>query len=71
MPGAVSCTSTTALNNATLRYGLSIAKLGPNAALKQDPGLLEGLNVYKGAITYKGVADAHGLSFTPALDAIK
>jgi len=71
MPGAVSCTSTTALNNATLRYGLSIAKLGPVAALKQDPGLLEGLNVYKGAITYKGVADAHGLPFTPGLDVLK
>jgi len=71
MPGAVSCTSTTALNNATLRYGLAIAKLGPVAALKQDPGLQEGLNVYKGAITYKGVADAHGLPFTPVLDVIK
>jgi len=71
MPGAVSSTSTTALNNATLRYGLSIAKLGAEAALKQDAGLLEGLNVYKGAITYKGVADAHGLSYTPAQDVIK
>ena len=71
MPGAVSYTSTNALANSTLRYGLSIAKLGPEAALKSDPGLMEGLNVYKGAITYKGVADAHGLSYTPALDAIK
>ena len=66
MPGAVSFTSTNALGNATLRYGLSIAKLGPEAAMKQDAGLLEGLNVYKGKITYKGVADAHGLSYTPA-----
>ena len=71
MPGAVSYTSTNALGNATLRYGLSIAKLGPEAALKQDAGLLEGLNVYKGLLTYKGVADAHGLSYTPALEAIK
>ena len=71
MPGAVSYTSTNALGNATLRYGLSIAKLGPEAAMKQDAGLLEGLNVYKGKIAYKGVAEAHGLPFTPALDLIK
>jgi len=71
MPGAVSYTSTNALGNATLRYGLSIANLGPEAAMKKDPGLLEGLNVYKGLVTYKGVADAHGLSYTAALDALK
>jgi len=70
MPGAVSYTSTVALGNATLRYGLSIAKLGPEAALRKDPGLLEGLNVYKGKLTYKGVADAHGLHYTPAIEAI-
>ena len=71
MPGAVSYTSTNALVNATLRFGLSIAKLGPEAALKQNPGLLEGLNVYKGLVTYKGVAEAHQLPYTPAPDAIK
>jgi len=71
MPGAVSYTSTNALSNATLRYGLSIAQHGPEAALKQDPGLLEGLNVYKGVITCKGVAEAHGLSCTPGIDVIK
>ena len=71
MPGAVSYTSTNALGNATLRYGLSIAKLGPEKALKQDPGLLEGLNIYKGLVTYRGVAEAHGLPCTPALEAIK
>jgi len=71
MPGAVSYTSTNALGNATLRYGLSIAKLGPETALKQDPGLLQGLNVYKGEITYQGVADAHGLPCTPALETVK
>jgi alanine dehydrogenase len=70
MPGAVANTSTLALGNATLGYGLSIADLGAEAALKKDPGLLEGLNVYKGAVTYKGVAEAHGLAYTPALDAI-
>jgi len=71
MPGAVSYTSTNALGNATLRYGLAIAKFGPEAAMKQDPGLLYGLNVYKGHVTYEGVAEAHGLPHTPAIDVIK
>jgi alanine dehydrogenase len=70
MPGAVANTATLALGNATLNYGLSIANLGVEAALKKDPGLLEGLNVYKGKITYQGVAEAHGLSYTPALDVL-
>ena len=71
MPGAVSFTSTNALGNATLRYGLSIANHGPEVAMLQDPGLMEGLNVYKGHITFKGVAEAHQLPYIPALDAIK
>ena len=70
MPGAVSCTSTNALGNATLHYGLAIARAGLESTLKQDPGLLEGLNVYKGVISYKGVADAHKLPYTPALELI-
>ena len=71
MPGAVSFTSTNALGNATLRYGLALANLGPEGAVKKDPGLMEGLNIYKGAVTYKGVAVAHGLPFVAPLDAIK
>jgi alanine dehydrogenase len=71
MPGAVANTSTLALNNATLNYGLSIADLGVEGALKKDAGLLEGLNVYKGALTYKGVADAHGLAYTPPESVLK
>jgi len=71
MPGAVSYTSTNALGNETLPYGLSISKLGVEAALKKDVGLLEGLNVYKGQVTYEGVAEAHGLKYTPAADVIK
>jgi alanine dehydrogenase len=71
MPGAVAYTSTNALGNSTLRYGLSIAKLGVEAALKKDAGLLEGLNVYKGLVTYPGVAEAHGLKYTAASEVIK
>ena len=70
MPGAVSFTSTNALGNATLRYGLAIAH-DFGAALKRDGGLMEGLNIYKGLVTYKGVADAHGLPYTPGPEAIK
>jgi alanine dehydrogenase len=70
MPGAVSQTSTNALGNATLSYGLLIAKHGPEAALMQNPGLLEGLNIYKGAVTCQGVADAQNLPCVPALKAI-
>ncbi|MCL2128643.1 MAG: alanine dehydrogenase, partial [Treponema sp.] len=70
MPGAVSYTSTNALGNATLRYGLSMANKGLEKALKEDPGLLEGLNIYKGAVTYRGVAEAHGLPCTPAIEAV-
>ena len=71
MPGAVSCTSTNALNNATLAYGLSMANLGVTEALKRDSGLLQGLNVYKGQLVFPGVAEAHKLSFTPASEIIK
>jgi alanine dehydrogenase len=38
--------------------------------MRDDPGLMEGLNVYKGKVTYKGVADAHGLPWTPAKEAL-
>jgi alanine dehydrogenase len=68
MPGAVSTTSTNALANATLNYGLSIADLGVVEALKKDKGLLEGLNTFKGSVTCKGVAEAHKLPYVSAAD---
>lgn len=71
MPGAVSYTSTNALNNATLHYGLMIAKYGPEAAMNNDPGLLEGLNVYKGYVTCPGVAEAHNIDYINANEAIR
>ena len=64
MPGAVSRTSTQALVNATLPYGLQIAGLGLEAACRADAGLLEGLNCYNGMCTYRSVAEAFGLEFT-------
>ncbi len=64
MPGAVARTSTFALNNATLRYGLMLADMGWEAAIAADPGLKLGLNVCKGRITYEAVAQAHGLPYS-------
>jgi alanine dehydrogenase len=71
MPGAVSNTSTISLGNTTLNYGLALADLGVEKAMQKDPGLLEGLNVYKGQVTYKGVAEAHNLPYIPATEVIK
>ena len=64
MPGAVARTSTFALNNATLPFILALADKGPERAMIDDPHLLNGLNVYKGHITYQAVAAALGLSRT-------
>ncbi|MDP3130884.1 MAG: alanine dehydrogenase, partial [Bacillota bacterium] len=61
MPGAVPRTSTIALNNATLRYGLLIANVGLEAAVKASKPIRAGVNTYDGKITCKGVAEAFGL----------
>src|SRR5690606_19687461 len=66
MPGAVARTSTFALNNATLPFAMALANLGPEAAMKADPHLANGLNVSNGKIRYKAVADALGLPYEPA-----
>jgi alanine dehydrogenase len=58
MPGAVPRTSTVALNNATLPFILELANLGYKQAMRQDPHLANGLNVYKGKLTHKAVAKA-------------
>ncbi len=60
MPGGVARTSTMALNNATLPFGLALANKGPKQAMLDDPHLLNGLNVHKGIVTYKAVVDALG-----------
>ena len=61
MPGAVPHTSTYALTNATLSYVVQLADMGLETAVREDPALARGVNVYKGAITYEPVAEAHGL----------
>ena len=60
MPGGVPRTSTIALNNATLPFLVKLANKGYQKALSEDKNFLAGLNVYKGQVTYKAVADVFG-----------
>ncbi|SNX53650.1 alanine dehydrogenase [Thermoanaerobacterium sp. RBIITD] len=63
IPGAVPRTSTFALTNVTIPYALQIANKGYKKALLENKELLRGLNVYYGKVTYKAVADAHGIEY--------
>jgi alanine dehydrogenase len=66
MPGAVPQTSAAALNNATLPYGLALAEKGVGALhslSESGRGLLAGLNVHKGQVTSKAVAESLDLKF--------
>jgi alanine dehydrogenase len=63
MPGGVARTSTFALNNVTLPFGLALADKGYKRALEDDLHLRNGLNVYKGLVTYEAVAEALGYGF--------
>ncbi len=64
MPGCVARTSTFALTNATFPYALKLANLGHALALRQDAALRRGLNVFRGRLTNRAVAEAVGLEYT-------
>ena len=70
MPGGVPRTSTIALNRATLPFLSKLASDGYLKALGNDPNFLAGLNVHKGQITYKAVADVFGYDYLTARDAL-
>jgi len=70
MPGGVPRTSTMALNKATLPMLIKLADQGYKKTLQENKNYLAGLNVYKGKITFKGVADAFNLNYTPAEKAL-
>ena len=70
MPGGVPRTSTLALNKVTLPFLNKLAKYGYQKALKDDPNFLAGLNVCKGNVTYKAVADTFGYKFLSPVDAL-
>ena len=63
MPGAVPRTSTIALTNATLKYGLQIAKDGLEEACRQSSDITSGVNCYLGRLTNRNVAKAHGYEY--------
>ena len=70
MPGGVPRTSTLALNKATLPFLSKLADKGYEKALKEDKNFLAGLNVFKGQVTYKAVADVFGHNYMSPADAI-
>ena len=70
MPGGVARTATIALNNATLPYALALAD-DPVNRLFIDKNLQNGLNIHKGKVTYKAVAEALGHAYVPADEALK
>jgi alanine dehydrogenase len=65
MPGAVPNTSTYALTNVTLPYALDIATKGLEGAVRADPALAGGVNIFGGSVTNEGVSQAHGLARVP------
>ena len=71
MPGGVPRTSTIALNKVTLPYLVKLANKGYQKALGEDKNFLAGLNVHKGHVTYKAVADVFGHEYVNPGDAIK
>jgi alanine dehydrogenase len=68
MPGAYARTATQALTNATFRYIETLADLGLTEACRRHPPLLSGVNIMNGHITFRPVAEAHGLPFTSLRD---
>ena len=70
MPGAVPITSTKALTNVTLPYVEAIADHGLAEAVARDRSLARGVNVLDGKITYRAVAEAHGLEYHPLEDVL-
>lgn len=71
MPAIVPNTSTYALTNSTLSYGLQLANRGFPQALARDKALAKGLNTYAGKITHEGVANAFNLPWTPVEEVIR
>jgi alanine dehydrogenase len=63
IPGAVPFTSTLALTNATLPYALMLANKGWEKACAESSDLRAGLNIVKGKVVYKAVADTFGLPY--------
>ena len=63
MPGGVPRTSTMALNKATLPLLIKLADQGYKKTLQENKNYLAGLNVYRGKITCRGVAEAFNYEY--------
>jgi alanine dehydrogenase len=71
MPGAVPRTSTIGLTNATLPYAIEIANKGYKRAILENPEINPGANIVLGKVTFKGVAEAFDMKYTPVEDVLK
>ena len=71
MPGAIPLTSTIALTNVTLGYGLTIAEHGLEQACSLSEPISKGVNLYLGKCVYKNIADDLGLVYTPLQSALQ
>src|SRR5438309_10186642 len=63
MPGAYARTATQALTNVTYRYIETLADHGLAEACHRQPALVGGINVMGGKVTYRAVAEAHGMDY--------
>jgi alanine dehydrogenase len=70
MPGAVPNTSTYALTNVTIPYAVALADKGWRQALIDDHALALGLNVQDERITYRAVAEAFDMPYTPLIEVL-
>jgi len=70
MPGAVSQTSTFALTNATLSYGVKLANMGVEVLAKADPHFAPGVNCYGGKLTCEEVARDFDMEYTDLMTLI-
>ena len=70
MPGGVPRTSTLALNKATIPFLIKLADKGYEKTFKEDKNFLAGLNVFKGQVTYKAVADTFGYKYISPKEAL-
>ena len=71
MPGAVARTSTIALTNVTIPYGVQLANKGYVNAALDSPAIAKGINTIQGYLTYDAVAKAHNYPYTPIQQVLK
>ncbi|SEN77520.1 alanine dehydrogenase [Lihuaxuella thermophila] len=71
IPGAVARTSTLALSNVTVSYGLQIAGKGAKQAALENPAIARGLNTVHGKVTHKAVAESLGYSYVDVYQALQ